>query len=87
MKDIIIYTLIDPRDNQVRYVGKTNNIKRLIRNDYKPIIEILDEVDEAEWEFWEKYWICQFKAWGFDLVNATDGGITPFSTLKIRRKY
>ena len=28
MKDIIIYTLIDPRDNQVRYVGKTNNLKQ-----------------------------------------------------------
>lgn len=28
MKDIIIYTLIDPRDDQVRYVGKTNNLKQ-----------------------------------------------------------
>lgn len=50
-------------------------------------ILLIDEVEEEKWEFWEKYWICQFKAWGFDLVNATDGGITPFSTLKIRRKY
>lgn len=28
MKDIIIYTLVDPRDNQVRYIGKTNNLKQ-----------------------------------------------------------
>jgi len=28
MKDIIIYTLIDPKDNQVRYIGKTNNLKQ-----------------------------------------------------------
>lgn len=25
---MIIYTLTDPRDNQIKYVGKTNNIKR-----------------------------------------------------------
>lgn len=28
MKNIVIYTLVDPRDNQVRYIGKTNNIKQ-----------------------------------------------------------
>lgn len=32
MKDIIIYTLIDPRDNQVRYIGKTNNLKQRLAN-------------------------------------------------------
>jgi hypothetical protein len=30
----------------------------------KPIIEVIDEVNINEWEFWEMYWICQFKSWG-----------------------
>lgn len=32
MKDIIIYTLIDPRNNQVRYIGKSNNPKQRLAN-------------------------------------------------------
>lgn len=93
---IYIYTLSDPTTNMVRYVGKTNNIKkRLIlhmstiekykshKNSWlkflkakslKPIIEIIDVVNEENWGFWEQYWISQFKTWGFNLTNSTDGG-------------
>ena len=96
---IYIYTLSDPTTNMVRYVGKTNNIKkRLIlhmstiekykshKNSWlkflkakslKPIIEIIDVVNEENWGFWEQYWISQFKTWGFNLVNSTDGGENP----------
>lgn len=36
MKDVYIYTLIDPRDNRIRYVGKTTNInRRLIQHVYE----------------------------------------------------
>lgn len=38
------------------------------------LIEEIDIVDFKNWEFWEKYWISQFKSWGFDLTNLTDGG-------------
>jgi hypothetical protein len=93
---IKIYTLTDPRTNQVRYVGKTkqllkfrfNNhytlynhkyykacwIKSLRSLNLKPIIEIIDEVEENNWKFWEQYWISQFKTWGFKLTNMTNGG-------------
>jgi hypothetical protein len=27
-----------------------------------------------EWGFWEIYWINQFKTWGFELKNLTNGG-------------
>ena len=37
-------------------------------------MEIIDEVPEEEWEFWEQYWISQFKCWGFNLTNLTLGG-------------
>lgn len=40
----------------------------------KPTIEVLDIVPELEWEFWEIYWISQFKTWGFELKNTDEGG-------------
>jgi len=90
-----IYTLSDPETNEVRYVGKTQNIKERYNkhlrmskskknsNTYlyswikslksNPKIEVLDEVGN-NWQFWEQYWICQFKTWGFNLTNLTIGG-------------
>lgn len=56
---------------------KSNWINKLSSNGLKPILEIIDEVSEIDWEFWEKYWISQFKAWGFRLVNGTEGGENP----------
>jgi hypothetical protein len=93
-RQTFIYILIDPRDGQVRYVGKTNNTKRrynhhLIDNvksyksswvkqlrkiELRPTLEVIDEVPIDEWVFWEKYWIAQFRAWGFNLTNLSDGG-------------
>jgi len=46
----------------------------LIKKQQKPILEILDEVEISEWEFWERHYICLIKSWGFNLVNGTDGG-------------
>lgn len=92
---IFIYILKDPVTNEVKYCGKTNDIKvRLIghlkdkrhnKEKYqwisdvkskglKPILEVIDEVDDSDWDFWEKYWISQLKTWGFSLFNKTDGG-------------
>jgi group I intron endonuclease len=96
MQTTFIYTLLDPVTNQIRYIGKANNldqrykahlnktrkhqihkrnwINSLKKQGLKPIIEILDVVPIAEWQFWETYWISQFKSWGFDLINYTSGG-------------
>lgn len=49
-------------------------IKSLIINGEEPIIEILSETNYDDWAFEEQYWISQFKAWGFNLKNMTDGG-------------
>jgi len=49
-------------------------IKSLLVKNERPIIEILDEVEVDNWKFWEKYWINQFRVWGFNLKNMTDGG-------------
>ena len=53
---------------------KNRWIKSLISKGLEPKLEILDEVKQSEWEYWEKYWITQFKNWGFKLTNSTDGG-------------
>lgn len=49
-------------------------IQSLLRQNKKPIMEVIDEVDQDDWEFYEKYWICQLRNWGFNLVNGTSGG-------------
>ncbi len=53
---------------------KNNKIKSLLSKGLTPTIEILDIVENKDWIFWEKYWISQFKTWGFTLTNQTEGG-------------
>ena len=56
------------------YDKRKNWLRMLKLMGLKPYVEILDCVDSAEWAFWESYWICQFRAWGFNLKNQTIGG-------------
>lgn len=97
MKKTIVYTLEDPRDNSIRYIGitssllstrlshhytvlkgfnyKINWIKKLKKLNLKPIIKELDVCNSFEEAlYFERYWIKQFKCWGFTLVNSTEGG-------------
>jgi hypothetical protein len=53
---------------------KNKWIKSLTNKNLKPKIEEIDIVSESNWEFWEQYWISQFKAWGFELKNTDEGG-------------
>lgn len=94
-----IYTLEDPRNGQIRYVGKTIQtlqkrlyshcseyrlqkefshknswIKQLKNLGLKPIIKLLDEVDNQDWEIQEKSWISLLQSWGYNLTNMTNGG-------------
>ena len=93
-----IYTLKDPNTNEIKYIGKTKNLKnrlqrhhqnnylqhwwthkniwlnKLIKNNQKAIIEELDIGDENNINSLEIYWIAQFKQWGFNLTNITEGG-------------
>ena len=94
-----IYTLEDPRNGQIRYVGKTKQtlqmryyshvsfyklqrekshknswILQLLKLGLKPIIKLVEEVNESEWQDTEMYWISQLKVWGYNLTNMTKGG-------------
>ncbi len=51
-----------------------NWMKKVLREGRKPVIELIDVVETSNWKFWEIYWIAQFKAWGFELTNLTEGG-------------
>ena len=53
---------------------KISWIKSLLSNNEIPVISTIDIVPTNEWEFWEKYWIDQFRQWGFNLTNIAPGG-------------
>lgn len=53
---------------------KNNWIKSLLKKNLKPIIEFVDDCTESNWQERESFWIYQFKAWGFKLLNETYGG-------------
>lgn len=91
-----IYRLIDPRTNETRYVGKTNNPERRYKehckNDNKypihtwinklkllelqPIMEVIEECDDAIWNEREIFWVDYYRRIsGRLLLNCNDGGI------------
>lgn len=68
---------------------KNNWIKSLINEGLKPEITVLDEIPFDDWIYWEKYWITQFKQWGFNLTNLSEGGMGPIGvkhSVKTRAK-
>lgn len=54
-------------------------IKSILINGLRPEINLLDEVEEENWEYWEKYYISYYKELGYDLVNTTSGGQRGYS--------
>ncbi len=54
---------------------KTYWVRALLKQGLRPVIEEVESYSSAELMFqMENYWIEQFRAWGFDLVNGSDGG-------------
>lgn len=75
----MIYIYLLEIENNICYVGKTNDIKRRIKEHTRKLstnfrYTILDEIKDKNWKFWEQYWIEQFKQWGFTLLNKNNGG-------------
>lgn len=86
--EIAIYALTDPRDNTVRYVGKSNDPARRLsehvassmpwiaelRNlGLAPSMRIVDRASLEEWERAEQYWIAFYSRHG-RLLNTEVGG-------------
>ena len=77
---ISIYILIE--NNLPVYIGKTNEPNRRLKehkvNFSKDIsLEVIDEVEESEWIYWERWWIEIFDSWGIILLNKNRGGGGP----------
>jgi group I intron endonuclease len=94
MRPIFIYVLRDPRNDRIRYVGKTIQnprdrlsahirqakrdnkshrdrwILQVLDADKKPVVEIIEEATEENWEEREQYWIAHYD----NLTNETAGG-------------
>lgn len=49
-------------------------IKSLRSLNLLPIMEILEECNETDWIWLERYWISQLRQWGHNVVNHTEGG-------------
>jgi hypothetical protein len=67
------------------YIGKTKNNRQKDHKrkfgqqiEYSEIDEIYS-LDKKDWEPLETYWINQFKAWGFDVLNKNEGGGGPIT--------
>ena len=82
MDEIIYIYFLCRMDNIPFYVGKTNNPTKRKLN-HKTMfgvnihLEIIDEIPEGEWKFWEKHYISLFRSWGFKLEYKKDGGNGP----------
>lgn len=76
-----IYDLNKSKDKH-----KINWFNKILKNGLKPIITLVDEVPHDEWKFWEKYWISQFKTWGFKLINYLEGG-NGFSSEDVKKLW
>lgn len=106
-----IYGLIDPRTKQIKYIGKSGNpqkrlkehicesknkkgcgtkkenwINKLCKLDLSPVLKIISEVKIEEYEYWEEYYIKEYKNNGVKLLNYDDKGIGTISDMKILTK-
>ncbi len=61
---------------QSKYSDNNKNlwIKNLLKENYKPEIEVIDEVPITDWGYWEDFWIKYYKFLGSQLINEMDGG-------------
>lgn len=65
------------QDSYKKNSYKDNWIYSLLENNNKPELLIIDEVDECNWEFWEKHYISYYKYIGCKLTNISEGGENP----------
>ena len=71
----------DPQYRLTYHIGRKEKkskkeswIHSLKSKGLKPILEIIDEVPDKDWKFWEIHYISLYRSWGFSLTNGTEGG-------------
>lgn len=72
--------LCDARKAKINNYYQNHNynwINKELKEGFDIVIIEVDSMDFKEgenWKWFEQYWISQFKCWGFNLTNLTDGG-------------
>ncbi len=66
----------NPEDRFRKHKSLSKNSTTGIYNQIPSVftMQILDEVDPLQWQFWEKYYISLYKTWGLKLLNKSEGG-------------
>jgi group I intron endonuclease len=70
-------TRIKQHLNKDRFIHKSyfyNWLNKQLSEDKEYFIDILEEVNDSNWQEREKYWIKHIKENGYKLTNMTDGG-------------
>lgn len=64
-------------------------LEDLKRNKLKPVVEILEEVDVKDWQFWEEFYIGYFKSLGINLLQKRNGknGLTFANSQTFRKGH
>ncbi len=60
--------------NDFSFTHKTNWVKSLKNKGLKPVLNVIDEVNENEANYWEIFYIGLYKSWNCRLTNGTKGG-------------
>lgn len=102
-----IYGLIDPRTNQIKYIGKSDNPKKRLKEhisesrkknkfgtkkenwinklfslNLKPKLKIINKVKFEEYNYWEEFYIKEYKNKGAKLLNYDEKGLGSISRMK-----
>ena len=80
-----LYGHIFRTKTNIVFCYKENWIRSLLKQNLKPIMNIIDEVDESESNFWERFYISLYKSWNCKLTNLTNGGDGGNSMLGIKQ--
>lgn len=65
------------QDSKKQTSYKDRWIFSLLEKKSKPELLIIDEVNDYNWEFWEKHYISYYKSIGCKLTNISEGGDNP----------
>lgn len=62
------------KEAKIKTTYKTNWINKERKEGYKIHINVIDIVWEDSWDFWEIFYIAEYKRRGYKLTNASPGG-------------
>ena len=61
-------------ESKLKRTHKEKFINKIISNGETITISIIDEVEFGSENYWEEFWISQFKQWNIKIYNSTSGG-------------